>query len=84
MTLINLAESWLPYPQFERLFFSDTENAVVINGKEKKKVFKTRKQFLHQKKQGESQEIQGHQNYWKKQDFLSHFLVNKPEWSLKV
>lgn len=49
MTLINLAESWLPYPQFERLFFSDTENAVVINGKEKKKVFKTRKQFLHPK-----------------------------------
>lgn len=36
------------------------------------------------KKQGESQEIQGHQNYWKKQDFLSHFLINKPESSLKV
>lgn len=84
MTLINLAESWLPYPQFERLFFSDTENAVVINGKEKKKSLQNKKTVFTSKKQGESQEIQGHQNYWKKQDFLSHFLVNKPEWSLKV
>lgn len=49
MTLINLAESWLPYPQFERLFFSDTENAVVINGKEKKKSSKQENSFYIKK-----------------------------------
>lgn len=50
MTLINLAESWLPYPQFERLFFSDTENAVVINGKEKKKSLQNKKTVFTSKK----------------------------------
>lgn len=74
MTLINLAESWLLFPQFEWLFFSDTENAVVINGKQNQKknpkISSKQENSFYIKKQGESQEIQGCQNYWKKQDFL--------------
>ena len=46
--------------------------------------FLQNKNSFYIKKQGESQEIQGHQNYRKKQDLFSHFLINKPESSLKV
>lgn len=45
----------------------------------KKKSLQNKKTVFTSKKQGESHEIQGHQNYWKKQDYLSHFLINKPE-----
>lgn len=85
MTLINLAVLTAISPVWKTFLFWHRKCSS-YKWKRKKKSLQNKKTVFtsKKKKQGESQEIQGHQNYWKKQDFLSHFLINKPEWSLKV